>query len=138
MNIGNNIKQLRKDNNLTQKQLATMLNLSTATIQSYELNRRTPPIDVLQKITSLFSIDLASLIKQNSSSEVSFATSEFSLFSDLVNEILNKKDKYSTEDIYQILRLLRECLKTANDNNSFSEIIIDLIELSRKLNNNNN
>lgn len=134
MNIGNNLKQLRKNNNLTQKQLANMLNLSTATIQSYELNRRTPSIDILQKISSLFSVDLQSLIKQNTSLKISYATSELTLFSDLINEMINENDKYITQDIYQILRLFRECLKTAKDTDSFSDIIIDLIELSKNLN----
>ena len=54
MNIGNKIKNLRNKRNLTQKQLATKLNISASTIGMYEQNRREPDNKTLVKLSQFF------------------------------------------------------------------------------------
>lgn len=62
MNIGNNIKTFRKMKNLTQKQLADMINVSVVTIQNYENGRREPNMETLKKISKALNIELSDLL----------------------------------------------------------------------------
>lgn len=50
MNIGKKIEALRKENGLTQLELATKSGISRNAIYNYENNKRIPQIDVLQRI----------------------------------------------------------------------------------------
>ncbi len=56
--IGNKIMQLRKENNLTQQDLANILNISRSTISLYEINRNVPDIGTLIKIADFFNVSL--------------------------------------------------------------------------------
>lgn len=56
MGIGENIKEKRKQNRLTQKQLAEILGVSTITIQNYENNRRTPNIVMINSIADALGV----------------------------------------------------------------------------------
>ncbi|WP_051823855.1 helix-turn-helix domain-containing protein [Clostridium sulfidigenes] len=62
MAIGNRIKLFRNRNQLTQKQLAELLGLKTITIQSYELNKRTPNIETLNKISQFLNVSPKTLL----------------------------------------------------------------------------
>ena len=55
MEIGNRIKTLRTEYNLTQKQLADKLGLTPKMISFYESGQRIPPIDIVEKLSSIFS-----------------------------------------------------------------------------------
>lgn len=52
-----NLRKVRKDNNLTQGQLSTILNIKRATYQAYEEGRSMPPIEVLFNICESFGIE---------------------------------------------------------------------------------
>lgn len=58
MNLGQKLKGLRLSRGLTQKQMAEILNTASSTIGMYERNERTPSINVLDKYTELFNINL--------------------------------------------------------------------------------
>lgn len=44
---GNRMKELRKSLNMTQKELATLINLNKTSISYFERNKRTPSLDTL-------------------------------------------------------------------------------------------
>lgn len=50
MNIGENIKQMRKRNNLTQKELADKLNISYQAVSSWEHNRTEPSMGTIERL----------------------------------------------------------------------------------------
>ena len=52
MTVGENIKRIRKQKRLTQKQLGELCNpsISAATIRKYELNILNPKLETLQKM----------------------------------------------------------------------------------------
>ncbi len=50
MTVGNNIKRIRIEQNLTQKELAEKLGCAEITIRQYELDKRQPNIKQLQKL----------------------------------------------------------------------------------------
>ena len=56
------LAELRKARNLTQKQLASELNLSETGIQNYENLRRKPAYDVLLALADFFDVSLDYLV----------------------------------------------------------------------------
>ena len=59
------LKALRKQNNLTQYQLAKDLNISCSTISMYECNERKPDIDFLKKVANYFNVTVDFLLSEN-------------------------------------------------------------------------
>ena len=56
MRIGEKLKEIRKENNLSQTKLGEMLGTTQDTISLWELNKSLPDILMLYKICSLFNI----------------------------------------------------------------------------------
>ena len=52
--IGENIKQLRIENNMTQEQLAMALDTTKSTISKYELDRRQPRYETVERMAAIF------------------------------------------------------------------------------------
>jgi transcriptional regulator with XRE-family HTH domain len=52
VDLGKRLKQLRKENNLTQKQLALQIGVQNAVISFYEVGERYPSPEVLVKLAS--------------------------------------------------------------------------------------
>ena len=50
------IRELREDNDLTQKQLAKKLNCSQQVYSNYELGQRDIPTDILIKLSKLYNV----------------------------------------------------------------------------------
>ena len=62
MNIGNNIATLRKNKNLTQEELAKLINVSSKTISSYETNRSIPSIEILILLTKAMDTNIDTIL----------------------------------------------------------------------------
>lgn len=62
MDIGKEIKELRKKNGLSQTELAQKCNLSKNAIWNYENNKRTPSILTIKKIGEVLGVDLGYLL----------------------------------------------------------------------------
>lgn len=60
--IGQNIRRLRKERNMTQLHLAKIVNLHRATLSSYELGKRLPDIFILISIADAFHVSLDVLV----------------------------------------------------------------------------
>ena len=56
MNLGEKLKQLRLEKNLTQKQLADRLGVAISAISSYESDTRCPTFDTLIKYARIFHV----------------------------------------------------------------------------------
>ena len=52
------IKDLREDNDLTQKQLSKLLNISQVAYSYYELNKRNIPIELLVKLADFYNTSI--------------------------------------------------------------------------------
>ena len=48
--FGDRLKEIRKRNNLTQEELATILGVSRSSVAKYEANERYPEIDLIMVI----------------------------------------------------------------------------------------
>lgn len=62
MDLGSRIKKLRKENNLSQEQLAEKLNVSRQAISKWESNKAYPDIDNLILLRDIFNVTLDDLI----------------------------------------------------------------------------
>lgn len=60
--IGDKIKAYRKENNLTQAEMAQKLEIPRSTYAHYENNTREPSMETLKKITEIFDISLETLV----------------------------------------------------------------------------
>ena len=68
--LGNKILELRKRKNLTQEDLAILLNISDKSISKWENGLSKPTIENLKKLSSVFDISLDDLIKVNSKNKM--------------------------------------------------------------------
>lgn len=62
MNIGNRIVNLRKTKNLSQQKLKNQLFVSDKTISSWEQNRTEPSLEVIAKMSEIFSCTISYLV----------------------------------------------------------------------------
>ena len=62
MTFSERLLQLRKEKNITQKQLASALNLSEVGIQNYEGGRRKPAYDILIALADYYNVSLDYLV----------------------------------------------------------------------------
>ena len=60
--IGNLLKQIRKENNLTQQQFADKLGITPQAVSKWENGKNIPDISVLKEIKKLYNIDLDSIL----------------------------------------------------------------------------
>lgn len=65
MDIGENIRKLRKSRHYTQKHLANLLGVKPTTVASWEQGRNKPLIDKAAKIADIFHVSLTDLIGQD-------------------------------------------------------------------------
>lgn len=87
--FGTKLRKLRKENELTQQQLADKLDVTKGTVSAYETNAKYPSIEVLIKISNVFSISSDYLLglSQTSAFENSKLTDEQNL---LITELVKQ------------------------------------------------
>ena len=56
------IRNLREDNNLTQKELSHLLNISQVVYSYYELNKRSIPLELLSKLADFYNTSIDYLL----------------------------------------------------------------------------
>lgn len=61
--VGNNIKKLRKENNLTQRQLADCLKLCESSVSKYEKGTTDIPISKLSELSKILNIPVVKLLE---------------------------------------------------------------------------
>lgn len=60
--FGKRLKQLRKDNKVTQKQLASVVGITQSTVVAIEKGQRKVPLSLLEQLSDFFHISLNELI----------------------------------------------------------------------------
>lgn len=63
MSIGYNLKKIRKKKKLTQEDFGKLVGLSTNTIQRYELGKRQPTIETINKIAAALEVPVNELLE---------------------------------------------------------------------------
>lgn len=60
--VGNVLRELRKEKNITQEQLAEAMNVSRRTVSRWETGSNMPDLDVLMEIADYYEVDLRALL----------------------------------------------------------------------------
>lgn len=101
MNIGDKIKELREKRDLTQDQLASILDLSRSTIGMYERDERQPGYELLIKIADYFNVTTDYLLGRTENKNELILTNDNlhvpEEYKDLEIKIGVDKDKYPKE-----------------------------------------
>ena len=64
MTVGENIRKLRKERGMTQKQLGEMCGIKEANIRKYELDKANPKIETIERIAQALGVPIRA-IKEN-------------------------------------------------------------------------
>lgn len=102
--IGEYLKKIRLDNNLTQTQISEKLGIKRSTYSNYEQNLREPSLSVLSNLSKIFNIDLNEMITGNKNN--SFCLSQ-KLY-DSTSKFLNEFQHYEREIGNRCFRLYEE------------------------------
>lgn len=78
------IKELREDNDLTQKEISKYLNISQVAYSYYEINKRSLPIDMLSKLADFYN---------TSTDYILYRTNIFKPYQNFTDSKLLYKDK---------------------------------------------
>lgn len=65
MQLHEKLKALRLRNYYTQQEIADKLGVTRSTVSNFEIGRRKPEIDILEKLAAIYSVDLNYFATQN-------------------------------------------------------------------------
>ena len=65
MNLSDNLKKIRKENNLTQEDLAEKLGVSRQSVSKWESNQAYPEMDKVVQICKMFNLNMDDLLNQD-------------------------------------------------------------------------
>ena len=94
VNMGEKLKSLRIEKNLTQKQVADRIGLAISAVSSYESGTRYPSYDVLVKLARIFHVSTDYLLGITNTRNIDVTglrDNEIELVSQLVDTLRNKK-----------------------------------------------
>lgn len=77
------IKNLREDNDFTQKQISKLLNISQVAYSYYELNKRSIPLELLCKLADFYNTSIDYLL---------YRTDIRTPYNDILNSKISHKD----------------------------------------------
>ena len=93
--IGSFIKELRKENGLTQEQFAEQFNVSRRTVSRWETGSNLPDLDILIEMADYYNIELRELLDGERKSEK---------MNEELKETVLKVAEYSNEDKLKVTR----------------------------------
>lgn len=85
--INENIRRMRKERNISAKELAEMLGVSEQTIGNYERGDREPNISTMLKLCDVFCVTLDYLVNGISSNEKEISDMVYNIYNDPVDLI---------------------------------------------------
>lgn len=94
VNMGEKLKSLRIEKNLTQKQVADRIGLAISAVSSYESGTRYPSYDVLVKLARIFHVSTDYLLGITNTRNIDVTglnDNEIELVLQLVDTLRNKK-----------------------------------------------
>lgn len=95
MEVGEKIKQIRKDKGLQQKAVAIEVGLDQSNYNKVENGRREPSLEVLQKLSAILGVSIDELLSSENNKKPSLVTVEDKTISEKIRliEQLDEEDK---------------------------------------------
>jgi len=88
MSIGENIKQLRQKNNLTQEELASKIYVTRNAISKWETDKGIPSIDNLKQLATLFKVSLDLIVNEDDRIALAMVNTEkIRKFNDIISSV---------------------------------------------------
>lgn len=108
MQLHEKLKALRLRNHLTQQDIADKLGVTRSTVSNFEIGRRKPEVDVLEKLAAIYNVDLNYFATQPIAANdlIELVERAESIFSN-PNIAEEKKDKVYT-DLMRIYLTMKE------------------------------
>ena len=103
MTLGNKLKNLRKQNDLTQEDLAKLLGTANSTISMYERDARVPDFETMRNLAEIFRVDMNYLVGHSPSSEPPKLTEGEEMILDLFRRVPEDQQKL-------VLQMIRAAL----------------------------
>ena len=104
--FGDYLKELRLERNLSQEELARMLNTTKQVISKYETNQRTPKVTIANEYAIKLGVELNYLLGSDGQKEKS-ATQEGSRLTKDINEITEIWNRLGEQERQELLRFAR-------------------------------
>lgn len=107
--IGENIKRIRKEKGLTQKQLGDLCNppMADSAIRRYEIGKANPKIETLMKIAEALNVKLSELVPMNNTLDWAFEkikenriVREYSAIDTAIKSNLDKMNESAKKKVY--------------------------------------
>ena len=113
MDFSERLKILRENKEMSQRDLANKLNVSSSAISMYERGERTPDLDIIKKLCIIFNVDSDYLIGRKDVNSKLLKEDIGSAFDDIL-ELLDDEDSIAFYgDITKLNQEQREILKSA-------------------------
>lgn len=110
--FGEKLKELRKEEGITQEELAEKLEVSKTTVVNYENANRKVPLDIVVKIAQLFNVSVDTLLNVNTR-----RVSNLKRWNDEFEEIA-----FTEEENYQLIQFGKYLLFLRKDHNDVKAI----------------
>lgn len=131
INFGNNLKNLRTENNITMQELSDKLGLSRQIISNYENGRKLPNLYSLVQISRFFNCSIDSLIYENTdidiSSLIEVPNEKINYLNKLTNDV-NLIEKKLMKNNTNYLELVKEIQDTFSQSFNLLENIHSVID----------
>jgi transcriptional regulator with XRE-family HTH domain len=101
MSIGNNIKILRKEKKLTQKELASLANISRSYLGDVENDRYNPSVDTLHDIAKALNTTAQQLLKEDINTN-----DEIDILEEELKSLVDKYKNISTDNRKKLLKMI--------------------------------
>ena len=108
MTVGENIKRIRKERGLTQKELGGLLDMTQSAIGQFENDKTSPKTDTIEKIASALGVSPSELMKGNS------------IWEEFDKQYPNvRKEATEFEDFLQFLKSIGYVVKTVSESDTY-------------------
>ena len=103
-----NLKEIREEKNLQQKEIAKRLNRTAACISSWETGKTEPSIDDLIKLADLLEVSLDYLLNRTDENGI---VEEMRDYSPIHRKMISLFDKLTLEDRNQVIGFMQALLR---------------------------
>jgi len=116
LNIGKNIKKLRKEKSWLQKQMAVELNISQSYYNKIENGQREPSLEVVKKLANMFNVSVDQLLDEETVlTEIKIEDKSIIEKVNLIQELTDREQSI----IYEIIDTMLTKKKFKNWHNLF-------------------
>ncbi len=111
--IGQKIRELRKENNLTQAELARLLEMTKTGVALWESNQRVPDIIKLQKIAKFFNVSVDWILNDSVHRQILIPNEENTMT--ILGKNGVRKTYKLTDNLVEALKVFTSSLETLDE-----------------------